>query len=76
MIPAPWHPDPVPLRSSGPTEQAGAGRSTIRLDTNGALTAALALYRSTGYVEVAPFNDEPHADHWFEKALGERGTGT
>jgi hypothetical protein len=27
------------------------------------------MYRSRGYREVAPFNDEPHADHWFEKRL-------
>jgi hypothetical protein len=29
----------------------------------------MALYRSAGWREVAPFNDEPFADHWFEKAL-------
>jgi hypothetical protein len=28
------------------------------------------LYRSAGYHEVAAFNDEPYAHHWFEKALG------
>ena len=33
------------------------------------LTEALALYRSTGWVEVPAFNDEPFADHWFEKQL-------
>lgn len=48
-----------------------AGRPTLRLDTNGVLTAAIALYRSAGYVEVPPFNDEPHADHWFEKRLSQ-----
>ena len=26
--------------------------------------------RSAGYVEVPAFNDEPFADHWFEKILG------
>jgi hypothetical protein len=31
--------------------------------------AAVAMYRSRGYREVAPFNDEVHADHWFEKRL-------
>ena len=25
-----------------------------------------------GYREVAAFNDEPYADHWFEKDLDER----
>ena len=27
------------------------------------------MYRSSGYVEVTPFNDEPYAHHWFEKHL-------
>jgi ribosomal protein S18 acetylase RimI-like enzyme len=45
------------------------GASTARLETNRALTEAIALYRSTGYVEVARFNDEPYAHHWFEKDL-------
>ncbi|MFI5257903.1 MAG: MarR family transcriptional regulator, partial [Gemmatimonadales bacterium] len=30
---------------------------------------AVSLYRSAGYVEVAAFNDEPYAQHWFEKRL-------
>ena len=46
------------------------GATTARLETNRALTEAIALYRSAGYVEVARFNDEPYADHWFEKRLG------
>jgi hypothetical protein len=33
------------------------------------LTEAIALYVSAGYVEVPAFNDEPFADHWFEKRL-------
>lgn len=40
-----------------------------RLETNRALTEAVALYRSLGYVEVEPFNDEPYAHHWFERRL-------
>jgi GNAT superfamily N-acetyltransferase len=47
----------------------GRGSSTIRLETNNALEEAIALYRSAGYTEVAAFNDEPYADHWFEKRL-------
>jgi len=43
------------------------GVSTLRLETNRALEEAQALYRSCGYVEVEPFNDEPYAHHWFEK---------
>jgi DNA-binding MarR family transcriptional regulator len=45
------------------------GAEAVHLDTNRALRAATALYRSRGYVEVEPFNDEPYADHWFEKRL-------
>jgi ribosomal protein S18 acetylase RimI-like enzyme len=45
------------------------GATIVRLETNGTLTEAIALYRSAGYVEVAAFNDEPYAHHWFEKRL-------
>ena len=48
---------------------AAAGARAVRLDTNRALTAAIALYRSSGYREVDRFNDEPYAHHWFEKRL-------
>jgi DNA-binding MarR family transcriptional regulator/GNAT superfamily N-acetyltransferase len=41
----------------------------LRLETNKALTEAQGLYRSSGYREVAPFNGEPYAHHWFEKTL-------
>ena len=46
-----------------------AGVRTLRLDTNRALTEALALYRSAGFREIERFNDEPHAHHWFAKSL-------
>ena len=39
----------------------------VRLETNGALTEAVAMYRAAGYAEVEPFNDERYAHHWFEK---------
>lgn len=48
---------------------AAHGIHTVRLETNRALTEAIALYYSAGYVEVPAFNDEPHGDHWFEKRL-------
>jgi GNAT superfamily N-acetyltransferase len=48
---------------------AGHGVGVLRLETNGALIEAISLYRSAGYVEVAAFNDEPYADHWFEKRI-------
>ena len=48
---------------------AAAGSHTIHLDTNQSLTEAIAMYRSSGYREVEAFNDEPYANHWFEKRL-------
>ena len=45
------------------------GVRTVRLETNHSLTEAIALYRSSGYLEVPAFNDEPYAHHWFEKRL-------
>jgi len=50
-----------------------SGVTVARLETNGVLDEAIALYRSAGYREVAPFNDEPFADHWFEKELTPAG---
>ena len=50
-------------------EAVARGSSVLRLETNRALTEAVALYRSAGYREVAPFSDEAYADHWFEKRL-------
>ena len=46
-----------------------AGKTSTRLETNRTLTAAIAMYRRHGYVEVPPFNDEPFGDHWFQKDL-------
>jgi len=41
----------------------------VRLETNRSFKEAIHLYRSSGYREVARFNDEPYAHHWFEKTL-------
>ena len=46
-----------------------ASSPVVRLDTNRALGEAIAMYRSAGYVEIPPFNDERYAHHWFEKRL-------
>ena len=46
-----------------------SGARVVRLETNRALKEAIQLYRSAGYREVAAFNDEPYAHHWFEKRL-------
>jgi DNA-binding MarR family transcriptional regulator/GNAT superfamily N-acetyltransferase len=50
-------------------EHAAGSHPLVRLETNAALQEAIALYRSSGYREVAAFNDESYADHWFEKSL-------
>jgi DNA-binding MarR family transcriptional regulator/GNAT superfamily N-acetyltransferase len=42
---------------------------TLKLDTNRALKEAHALYRTLGYAEIARYNDNPYAHHWFEKRL-------
>lgn len=45
------------------------GFTTLRLETNRALTEAISLYEHSGYVEVPAFNADPYANHWFEKHL-------
>jgi DNA-binding MarR family transcriptional regulator/N-acetylglutamate synthase-like GNAT family acetyltransferase len=50
-------------------QAAKHGVRTLRLETNKTLVEAISLYRSAGYTEVAAFNDEPYAHHWFEKQL-------
>ncbi|MFG1977098.1 GNAT family N-acetyltransferase [Nonomuraea fuscirosea] len=57
------------LLAEAEARAAGHGARTVRLETNRALTEAVALYRAAGYEEVAAFNDEPYAHHWFEKHL-------
>ncbi|MEU0794369.1 MarR family winged helix-turn-helix transcriptional regulator [Amycolatopsis sp. NPDC005961] len=51
------------------THAAELGVRALRLETNRSLGEAIGLYRAAGYREVAPFNDEHYADHWFEKQL-------
>ncbi|MEU6156276.1 GNAT family N-acetyltransferase [Actinosynnema sp. NPDC047251] len=45
------------------------GASSVRLDTRSDLVEARKLYARHGYREVAPFNDDRYAEHWFEKRL-------
>ncbi len=45
------------------------GAPVAQLETNAALVEAITMYRSAGYTEVPPFNEEPFADHWFAKPL-------
>jgi GNAT superfamily N-acetyltransferase len=53
-------------------QAAQRGAAVVRLETNRSLDEAIALYRSSGYVEVPAFNDEHYAHHWFQKALRTR----
>ncbi len=41
----------------------------LRLYTNRSLGEAKAMYRANGYEEIARYNDDPYANHWFEKRL-------
>jgi DNA-binding MarR family transcriptional regulator len=45
------------------------GVRLMRLETKDELSEAIRMYETSGYIEVEPFNDEPYADHWFEKPL-------
>ena len=45
----------------------GMGLTTLQLDTNRSLKEAHALYVRNGYREIARYNDNPYADHWFER---------
>ncbi len=48
------------------------GFSRVCLETNRFLGEAQKLYRRNGFTEVAAFNDDPYADHWFEKTLRQK----
>ena len=45
------------------------GARTVVLDTNESQIAAANLYRSTGYEEIEPYNDNGNATNWFSKSL-------
>ena len=46
----------------------GMGVTLLKLDSNSALTEALALYRASGWTPTAPYTSAP-ADIWLEKML-------
>jgi ribosomal protein S18 acetylase RimI-like enzyme len=52
-------------------QAARHGVRLLRLETNRNLTEAITMYRAAGYREVAAFNDEAYAHHWFEKPIAE-----
>jgi GNAT superfamily N-acetyltransferase len=45
------------------------GATELVLDTNASLEAAGGLYRSSGFVEVEPYNTNPNATTWYGKSL-------
>jgi ribosomal protein S18 acetylase RimI-like enzyme len=45
------------------------GATEVVLDTNESLVAAGNLYRTNGYEEIAPYNENPNATTWFLKKL-------
>jgi GNAT superfamily N-acetyltransferase len=45
------------------------GATEVVLDTNASLVAAGGMYRSSGYEEIPPYNDNPNATNWFRKAV-------
>jgi len=48
---------------------ADLGHHTVRLDTNGTLVEAIAMYERAGYRRIERYNDNPYAQAWFEKTL-------
>jgi GNAT superfamily N-acetyltransferase len=47
----------------------GFGAGELVLDTNASLEAAGGLYRSSGYVDVEPYNANPNATDWYGKRV-------
>lgn len=45
------------------------GLRLLRLDTNGTLTEAVAFYTREGWTPIPRYNDNPYAQHWFERRL-------
>jgi GNAT superfamily N-acetyltransferase len=48
---------------------AERGHHAVRLDTNGVLTEAIAMYDRAGYRRIERYNDNPYAELFFEKEL-------
>ena len=49
-------------------EARGMGLTTLKLDTNSALSEAIALYNASGWTDIAPYTGPP-ADVWMGKTL-------
>jgi DNA-binding MarR family transcriptional regulator/GNAT superfamily N-acetyltransferase len=48
---------------------AAMGHRVVRLDTNGSLTEAIAMYERAGYRAIERYNDNPYAQAFFEKPV-------
>lgn len=57
------------LMAAVEAEARALGLHLLRLDTSRHLPEAQALYLRHGWAEIAAYNTNPHADHWFEKRL-------
>ena len=44
----------------------------MRLETQNELSEAIRMYKTLGYGEVVPVNDEPYADHWLRSRSAQR----
>ena len=51
------------------TRARAFGATELVLDTNATQAAATQLYRSSGFEEIAPYNHNANATHWFAKNL-------
>lgn len=49
------------------------GARELVLDTHHSLEAAGGLYATSGFVAIAPYNDNPNATRWYAKPLGRGG---
>jgi GNAT superfamily N-acetyltransferase len=45
------------------------GATEVVLDTNASLLAAGSMYRTGGYEDIPPYNENPNATNWYRKAL-------
>ena len=45
------------------------GLDRIVLDTNSSLREAITMYEQSGYTATQRYNDNPYAQHWFEKRV-------
>lgn len=50
-------------------EARALGGRVLRLDSERRLAAAVALYRSYGFADIADYNGNPHAELWMERRL-------